>query len=331
MGIARSWGHILAAKRSILVGVGLLGVLSGAGAFAVEGFSSISNIRSMLLLAAFLGLASLGQTICALLGGLDLSIPYIMGAANILLAALLGAGMPAGGAILLMLAAGAVIGILNGLLTLRIQGQSLIMTLGMGLAVAGGAQILASNGAIEGGNNFGAVPDWLSNLASIAGTTFGLPVPGVVVIWIGVSIVIIVATSNTWLGRSYYALGGNRTAAARLQISEAKLWIIAYLLSGIMAALTGIVLLGFSGGGFIGVGDPYLFTTVAAVVIGGTSLLGGWGGYGATVIGVLVLTVLTSLLVGLGLSYAAQQAVFGLLIIPMVAVYARSPNIRMQI
>jgi ribose transport system permease protein len=244
MGIARSWGHILAAKRSILVGVGLLGVLSGAGAFAVEGFSSISNIRSMLLLAAFLGLASLGQTMCALLGGLDLSIPYIMGAANILLAALLGAGMPAGGAILLLLAAGAVIGILNGLLTLRIQGQSLIMTLGMGLAVAGGAQILASNGAIEGGNNFGAVPDWLSNLASIAGTTFGLPVPGVVVIWIGVSIVIIVATSNTWLGRSYYALGGNRTAAARLQISEAKLWIIAYLLSGIMAALTGIVLLG---------------------------------------------------------------------------------------
>ena len=65
---------------------------------------------------------------------------------------------------------------------------------------------------------------------------------------------IIVATSNTWLGRSYYALGGNRIAAARLQISEAKLWIIAYVLSGIMAALTGIVLLGFSGGGFIGVG-----------------------------------------------------------------------------
>ena len=142
---------------------------------------------------------------------------------------------------------------------------------------------------------------------------------------------IIVATSNTWLGRSYYALGGNRIAAARLQISEAKLWIIAYVLSGIMAALTGIVLLGFSGGGFIGVEDPYLFTTVAAVVIGGTSLLGGWGGYGATVIGVLVLTVLSSLLVGLGLSYAAQQAVFGLLIIPMVAVDARSPNIRMQI
>ena len=74
-------------------------------------------------------------------------------------------------------------------------------------------------------------------------------------------------------------------------------------------------LLGFSGGGFVGVGDPYLFTTIAAVVIGGTSLLGGQGGYGSTVVGALVLTVLTSLLVGLGLSYAMQQSVFGLLII----------------
>ena len=120
-------------------------------------------------------------------------------------------------------------------------------------------------------------------------------------------------------------------AAARLSISERRLWVAAYAISGGMSAFTGVALLGFSGGGFVGVGDPYLFTTVAAVVIGGTSLLGGWGGYGATVIGVLVLTVLTTLLVGLGLSYAAQQAVFGLLIVPMVAFYARSPHIRMQI
>jgi ribose transport system permease protein len=171
----------------------------------------------------------------------------------------------------------------------------------------------------------------LASFASIAGTSFGLPVPAVVLVWIAISAVVIIAMSNTWFGRSFYALGGSRIAAARLMISESRLWIAAYAISGGMAALTGIVLLGFSGGGFVGVGDPYLFTTVAAVVIGGTSLLGGWGGYGATVIGVLVLTVLTTLLVGLGLSYAAQQAVFGLLIVPMVAFYARSPNIRMQI
>ena len=98
-----------------------------------------------------------------------------------------------------------------------------------------------------------------------------------------------------------------------------------------MAAVTGMLLLGFSGGGFVGVGDPYLFTTIAAVVLGGTSLLGGSGGYGLTIVGVLVLQVLTSLLIGLGFSYAGQQAVFGMLIVPMVAVYARSPHVKMQI
>jgi ribose transport system permease protein len=102
-------------------------------------------------------------------------------------------------------------------------------------------------------------------------------------------------------------------------------------IAGVMSALTGGLLLGFSGGGYVGVGDPYLFSTVAAVVIGGTSLLGGAGGYGATVLGVLVLTVLSSLLVGMGMTYAGQQAVIGLLIVPMVAVYARLPHIRNQI
>src|SRR6056297_348732 len=120
-------------------------------------------------------------------------------------------------------------------------------------------------------------------------------------------------------------------AAPRLGISEFKTWVMVHGISGAMAALTGTLLLGFSGGGFVGVGDPYLFMTVAAVVIGGTSLLGGAGGYGATIIGVLVLTVLGALLVGVGLGPAGQQAVIGVLILPMVAIYARAPHIRNQI
>ena len=78
------------------------------------------------------------------------------------------------------------------------------------------------------------------------------------------------------------------------------------LLAAFVSALTGILLLGWSGGGVVGVGGPYLFQTIAAVVVGGTSLLGGKGGYGFTVIGVLVLQVLSSFLVGIGLSYEGQ-------------------------
>jgi ribose transport system permease protein len=178
---------------------------------------------------------------------------------------------------------------------------------------------------------FGTVPNWLKNLASMNGNTFGLDVPPVIFIWVIVAAVLIYGLKNSVYGRNLYALGGNRTSADRLSISERRYWIGAYAISGGVAALTGELLLGWSGGGFIGVGQPYLFMTLADVVMGGTSLLGGYGGYGFTVIGVLVLQVLTSFLVGIGLRFEWQQFIFGLLIVPMVALYARSPHIRTQI
>jgi ribose transport system permease protein len=318
-------------NRSVVLGLGLLIVLCVAGAILVPGFASFANLRSMLLLAAFLGLASLGQTLCALLGGIDMSIPYVIGSANILLASLFNLKVPLFLACLVVVLAGALVGTINGVLSFRAQGQSLIMTLGVGFSIVGATQIVTSIGSVYAGNVLGKVPDWLKNVSSIGGNTFGLPVPPVIFIWIIVSFLVILAMSRTRFGRNFYAVGGSRRAAAMLQISERVMWITAYVVSGAAAAGTGVSLLGFSGGGFVGVGDPYLFTTVAAVVIGGTSLLGGWGGYGSTVVGVLVLTVLTSLLIGLGLNYAMQQAVFGLLIVPMVALYARSPHIRNQI
>ena len=321
----------IALSRSVLLGIALLAVLTAAGYVLVPGFASYTNIRSMLLLAAFLGLASLGQTLCALLGSIDMSIPFVIGSANILLASLFNWGVPPVFACLIVFIGGIIVGVVNGVLSFRLQGQALIMTLGVGFAVVGASQILTSIGSVYAGNVLGEVPQWLREVSSIAGTTFGLPVPPIVLIWIFVAVIIVAIMSKTPFGRSFYAVGGNRRAASRILISELRAWTVAYAVSGAMSAVTGMTLLGFSGGGFVGVGDPYLFTTVAAVVIGGTSLLGGWGGYGSTIVGALILTILTSLLVGLGLSYAMQQAVFGLLIVPMVALYARSPDLRDQI
>lgn len=318
-------------NRSILVGCCALGALMLAGALMVDSFLSSANLKSMLLLAAFLALASLGQTLCALLGALDLSIPFMIGAANIGLASLISHGVPTEVAIIVVLIAAAIVGLLNGMASFRIQGQALIVTLGMGFAVVGGVQILVSIGSEFGGNVVAQIPTWLSSLASMNGSTFGIPVPPVVVICAVVGAIVLYLARTNRHGRAFYAIGGNRTSAKRLSISEWRFWLFAYMVSAVMAAVTGMVLLGFSGGGYVGVGDPYLFTTVAAVVIGGTSLLGGHGGYGLTILGALVLTVLTSLLVGLGLSYAAQQSILGLLIVPMVALYARTPHLRMQI
>jgi len=318
-------------NKSAFIGCAILVALFLAGSFVIDGFASGINIKTMLLFAAFLGLACVGQTLVALLGGLDLSIPFLIGSSNIGLLYLISLGIPPALAVIAVLLLGGAIGFLNGVLTFRLQGQALIVTLGVGFAVSGGTQILTSIGTEFGGNVFGVVPNWLINLATINGTTLGLNIPPVILIWLAVAIILIFGLRNTAYGRNLYALGGSRMAARRLSISERDYWISCYTISGVFSCLTGSLLLGWSGGGFIGVGDPYLFMTLAAVVVGGTSLLGGRGGYGFTVIGVLLLQVLTSFLVGIGLSWQAQQFVLGLLILPMVAIYGRSPHIRSQI
>jgi ribose transport system permease protein len=329
--LTRTLGAQFQQNRSAFIGIMVLSGLFSVGAMNIDGFASSMNIKSMLLFASFLGLASVGQTLVALLGGLDLSIPFIIGAANVGLLYLIGLGVPPWLATILVLLIGALLGTINGLLSFKLQGQALILTLGMGFAISGGVQIVTSIGSAYSGNVFGTVPDWLSNFSSMAGVTFGLPFPPVIALWGLIAAILIIGMRTTLYGRYLYALGVNRTSASRVMISEMKYWVLAYTVSGFFAALTGGLLLGWSGGGFIGVGDQYLFLTLAAVVVGGTSLLGGQGGYGFTLIGVLVLQVLSSFLVGIGLSFQAQQFIFGLLILPMVALYARSPHIRTQI
>jgi ribose transport system permease protein len=329
--LTRTLGRQFQQNRSAFIGIMVLAGLFSVGSMNIEGFSSGNNIKSMLLFASFLGIASVGQTLVALLGGLDLSIPFIIGAANVGLLYLIGLGVPPWLAVIIVLTTGTLLGVINGLLSYRLQGQALIVTLGTGFAISGGVQIITSIGSAYSGNVFGTVPAWLSNFSAMNGSTFGLPFPPVIAIWALIALLMIIGLRTTVHGRYLYALGVNRTSASRIMISEMRFWIIVYALSGFFAALTGGLLLGWSGGGFIGVGDQYLFLTLAAVVVGGTSLLGGAGGYGFTVIGVLVLQVLSSFLVGIGLDFKWQQFIFGLLILPMVALYARSPHIRTQI
>ena len=324
-------GKFVSDNKSAFIGIMVLIGLFSIGAMNIDGFYSTNNIKSMLLFASFLGLACVGQTLVAMLGGLDLSIPFVIGSANVGMLYLISLGVPPWLALVITLAVGTLIGVINGLLSFRLQGQALILTLGTGFAVSGGIQIITSIGSAYGGNVFAPVPAWLSNLSALNGSTLGMPFPPVIAIWAVVALVLIIGMKNTIYGRYLYALGVNRTSAKRISISERVYWVAVYALSGLFSAFTGTLLLGWSGGGFIGVGDPYLFMTLAAVVVGGTSLLGGVGGYGFTIIGVLVLQVLTSFLVGIGLNFEWQQFIFGLMILPMVALYARSPHIRTQI
>lgn len=329
--IASVIGRYIKGQKSTFIGICVLIGLFIIGALTIDGFLSLLNLKSMLVFAAFLGLATIGQTLVALLGGLDLSIPFIIGSSNVALMSMISKGVPPWLAALVVLLFGLGVGLINGVLSFRLQGQALILTLGVGFFMVGGVQILVAMNTFSAGTVFGVVPEWMRNLASMNGKTIGLPIPPVILIWIAASILVIVGLRYTKWGRNLYALGGNRLSADRLSISEKAYWIGVYVISGFFSAFTGALLLGWSGGGFVGVGDTYLFLTLAAVVVGGTSLLGGWGGYGLSVIGVLILQVLNTTLIGWGLSFEAQQFILGLLIIPMVALYARSPHIRTQV
>ena len=199
--LTRTLGRHFQENRSAFIGIMVLCGLFSIGSMNIEGFASANNIKSMLLFASFLGIASVGQTLVALLGGLDLSIPFIIGAANVGLLYLIGLGVPPWLAAIIVLAVGTLLGVINGFLSYRLQGQALIVTLGTGFAISGGVQIITSIGSAYSGNVFGQVPPWLSNLAAMNGTTFGLPFPPVIAIWALVLIVLIAGMRLTVYGR----------------------------------------------------------------------------------------------------------------------------------
>lgn len=326
-----SWYDDLRQHRQLLTSFALLLTLLVVGELVTGSFWTAANLRAMLLSASFLGIASVGQTLCAFVGAVDLSIAFVMSSANILFLWLLDRGIGEPLAVLLIAMGALLIGTLSGLLSRRSKGQAVIVTLGVGYAVLGLAQIITSIGSQYAGTVTGKVPHWLTNWSSLGGKTFGISLPPIVILWVGLSVAVIVFTRRTWLGRGLFALGGNAEAARQIAVPNRLLSVGVFAASALMAALAGVMLLGFGGGAFADVGNPFLFSSIVAVVVGGTSLLGGRGGYGLTVIGVGVLTELTQTLVGAGLSASAQQTIIGLILVPMVGLYARAPKLSLQI
>lgn len=171
-------------NKSALMGLAVLIGLFIMGSLIVDGFISTLNLKSMLLFASFLGLACIGQTLVVLLGGLDLSVSFVIGASNIGLMYLITLGLPPWVCIITVLLVGVGVGLINGLLSFRLQGQALIITLGVGFVITGSVQALTTIGSDFGGSVFGVVPKWLANIAATNGTIVGISIPPIVVIWI---------------------------------------------------------------------------------------------------------------------------------------------------
>lgn len=321
--------------NNYVVAFSLAIVIFLVGRWQIDGFGSTFSMRAMAVLAGLLAVASVGQTLVMLLGGIDLSIPFVIGFANVVAAQLYGDGYPFWQVVLAVLIFTGLIGAFSGAISSALNIHPLIVTLGVGTTVQGAV--------LEWTNGFpsGKVPAYVNKFVSIGAELgpysilgielgpfpFPLLIPAVVV---GTGVILFII-DRTVYGRQLYAMGSNPVAARLALVRPILIWSITFALSAMFAGITGILLLGFTGSAFAGVGQPYLFQTITAVVIGGTSLLGGRGSYLGTFIGAFVLIELNTVLIGMGLKQSLVQAALGGVIIVLVSLYGREAEIRDQI
>ncbi len=292
------------------------------GAISLPGLGSWTAIRSILVLAALVGLASGGQTLLILIGGFDLGVSGFIVAGALTVTALRSAyHLSFGVALLLAIVGSGLLGGAAGYICHRFAINPLVVTLAMGTLAIGIVAVL--NGGLVNGNS----PPWLSDLAEPATRTFGLSVPPSIVIWAVVLVLFAILLHRTRLGRSLLATGANSRAADYALISTRRVWTTTFAFSAIASALVGLLIGGFAGTISDGLGDPYLFQSVVAVIVGGT-VFGGPGDYTRTCVGALFLTVLTTVLVGHGASPAVEEIVYGLIILAAIAVYGRQRRLR---
>jgi ribose transport system permease protein len=313
----------LQARYPLLQVVALVAVFS----YGVSdlGFWNWGSIRQILVLSALAGLASCGQTLLILLGGFDLSISGFIVASALVVSVLKeqwGVSFPV--AILIAVAAASTLSGIAGQICHRYDIQPLVVTLAMGTIALGLVQVQT------GGSFSGTAPEWLITLSSPGTDTFGLGIPPLVVIWAIVAVLMGLFLHRTASGRRVMATGANPRAAENALVNTRRIWTLAFAFSGAVAALVGILVGGFAGSVDSGIGDPYLFQSVVAVIVGGT-VFGGPGDYTRTVVGALFLTVVNVVLVGKGATSADQNIIYGIAILAAVALYGRERRLRDRI
>ena len=270
------------------------------------------------IMRASVPLAILGgcQTLTMLTGGIDLSVASIASMAGLVTATFVHS--PGGWVegMVIALAAAALAGLVTGVGVGVFRVHPLIMTLAMSFVVLGFANVWQLQ-TVQTGAGVAAELRWLgsSNLLDIIPYSF--------LVFIPLTLLILLGLRRTGFGRLLFAIGDNPIAA---RLSGARAWqvlIALYVLSAVLAAIAGLVLSGLNNTDSVSLADQYLLPSVAATVIGGTSIMGGRGGFSGTIVGALILTVLTALLTVLGLPEPTRQIVFGSIIVVVAAAYTR--------
>lgn len=255
------------------------------------------------------------QTLTMLTGGIDLSVGAVASMAGFVVASLVsGPGLEVG--LVAALVAATLAGLLTGVGVGIFRVHPLIMSLGVSFVVLG----LANAWQIMMVQSSTGVPPELRTLGS---DRLGGLIPFSFIVFLPLAALILLALRRTGYGRMLYAVGDNPIAA---RLSGARSWqvlVVLYVVSALMAAVAGFLLAGLTNVASVTLADSLVLPSVAAAVIGGTSIFGGRGGFGGTIVGALILTVISALLTALGYPEAVRQVLFGSIIVVVAAAYTR--------
>jgi ribose transport system permease protein len=288
----------------------------------IPGFFQPSNLVNVGRQSAIVGVIAIGMTFVILTGGIDLSVGAILALSGVTTAMLINKGVSIELSMLAALAVGLAVGVINGLGVALLGIQPFIMTLAAMVAVQGLSLRLTSGGPQAFNNS--------NQIFSVIGSGNLFGIPGPFLVFIIVSVVAILALRYLAFGRYIYAIGGSLEAARLSGVRTSRTLIIAYAISGLCAGLAGVMT-----ASRLGVGDPTAgslsnLDAITAVVIGGTSLVGGTGGAVGTVFGALLLAVLSNVMNLIGISPFDQQIVKGAVIVIAVLVAVQASRRRLS-
>jgi ribose transport system permease protein len=286
-------------------------LLWGFSLYRTEGFRTVNYTMLTLRTAAFLGIVAAGQTLVILMGGIDLSVAAVITMTGVVAGNLMTQIGQAGG-ILVTLVIAILVGVCNGLGVTVLRLPPLVMTLATLSIIQGVLLVYNAGKPISGESPF--LEFWAKDKI--------LGIPAAVWVLGGVTLICIVLLHFTSFGRGIYAIGNNPRASYISGVPTTAIQIATYALCSFFAGITGLLLLGRTGYSSKTAGDPYMLMSIAAVVIGGTSIIGGRGKIIGTIGGALVMTILINLLTVENIDESVRMMIQGGLILALLIAYA---------
>lgn len=299
---------------------GVAVTLYAAAVLVSPSFASLGQLINILTLAAFLGIVAIGQTLVIMVFGIDLSVSAVITLTNLVVAAYIdGSNVRTLIAVPLALAIGLSVGLANGLGIQYLQIPDLVMTLAS-FSIVTGIALLYSGGAPTGQSS--------EVLNTVATGTLGGILPWSFLLWVVLAALAIFTLKRATFGRYVYAVGLNRRVSRFSGVRVSRTVVLLYTASGMTAAIVGLLLTGYTGSSFFGIGDPYQLGSIAAVVVGGTSIYGGRGGYVGTIAGAVIIVTLQNMLETVNVAEAGREIAYGLVILVLLIVYGRARSLR---